>query len=521
MTFVRRHVDIIFLGVMSGLGIALVFYATSTYGAGLATDSAWYISAAENLLRGYGLLTFDTSPLNAFPPLYTWLLAFISWLFKVDVFLVGWYLNIILIGVNIFLSGLLLRNVFSSNLVYFYSGILIITFSPSFLRMHASILTEPLFVTLMLLSIFIAKAYLQQPILKFVLGLTFLAALAPLLRFVGIGFILSGLIVIFYAQRSNWSAAIKHSLLFGFISITPFTLWSYFYNYRLYGSFLYPNIPRNPDFFINLLQALRKIFYWFVPYRPIFRDGVLDAVIAFVVVVGALCLINRVRNWKEWFKWFLEPFPFATMTYTLLYFAAVTATANTPDHYSIFSDRYYAAIIFFILMVIFISFDRLVLLHVQYSKKIVMAGLVVLAVLWISIPVSRLSEYIEKSRANGEDGYNLYNTRSFHESETIKVAQNILQTEPDANLYSNVPASVWFFTRRIVLPLPDKYKGWSKDEFKANMAGWPDDKPGYVIWFEPDPYGVFYPPEDLYLIANMRLVSDTSDGIILYVTPRK
>lgn len=521
MTYLRKHADFTYLCVMSLLGSGLLFYATATYGAGLPTDSAWYLSAAENLLRGGGLVTFDTSPLSAFPPLYTFLLAALSHLLALDVFLAGWYLNGVLHGVNIFLSGLLLKDVFSSRRVFFYFGVLILVFSPSFMRMHASLLTEPLFLTLMLLSIFAARSYVQRQDLKLIVWLGLLAALAPLLRFVGMSFILSGLAVILLVHWKNWRLLLQRGFLFGLVAAPPFVAWSYFFNYLQYGAFLYPSIPRAPDFWVNLSQAVRKVFYWFVPYRPLTSNGVLEALIFLLIVVLVMFVINRKKDWLAWLNRFREPLPLISLLYAGVYFIALTATANTPDHYALISDRYYAAIFFAILLVLFIGVETLVLPHMSYSNRAIQIGLLCLFFLWMNIPVMRTFEYVQKSHTNGEDGYNLYNTRAFHESELIIHAQKILQEDPEASFYSNIPAAVWFFTRHTMMPVPDKYGRWTKDEYKTKMAGWPYDKPGYVIWFDSDPFKIFYHPGDLYLIADIYPVYEVSDGTVYYVSARK
>ena len=265
MKFIRTNFDLIFLWLMSLIGVALVLSATSRYGAGLPSDSAWYISAADNLLRGKGLLQFDSSQLTAFPPLFTLLIAVLSRLLNMDVFIIGWILNVLLFGINILLSGLLIRKVFSPGSVYFYLGVMFTALSPSFLRMHASILTEPLFVTLMLGSIFIARKYLIKPDIKLIWGLGALAASAALLRFVGISLIASGFLIILLGFRRNWKQTLSHAMVFGLVSGIPIVSWLYFYNYRLFGAFLYPGNPRNANIKENFLQALRKIYYWFVP----------------------------------------------------------------------------------------------------------------------------------------------------------------------------------------------------------------------------------------------------------------
>jgi hypothetical protein len=60
----------------------------------------------------------------------------------------------------------------------------------------------------------------------------------------------------------------------------------------------------------------------------------------------------------------------------------------------------------------------------------------------------------------------------------------------------------------------------TKDEIKGVFAGWPYDKPGYYIWFEPDPFELFMPLKDLSLVADMEVVEKISDGMIVRVWAR-
>jgi hypothetical protein len=158
--FFRKNFHLIFLFILSAAGIVLCTLATSKYGAGVAGDSIHYLSVAQNLLRGRGFIDYTDGPLILFPPLMSIILAGLAWVFKADVFIVGWILNIVLLGVNIFLSGLVLERIFPDRRVYFYISSMIVFTSASMLRMHASVLSDPLFFTMMLLFFLACEQYM-------------------------------------------------------------------------------------------------------------------------------------------------------------------------------------------------------------------------------------------------------------------------------------------------------------------------------------------------------------------------
>lgn len=133
----------IFLSILAIIGIILGILATFRYGAGIASDSTKYLSVAQSLLAGNGLYDHLGLPLLAWPPLYSIILAGLSWLTGLDVFIVGGYFNIFLLGLNVFLSGVIFYRVFSEKPLYAYLASLFVLLSVPSLRMHATISSDP------------------------------------------------------------------------------------------------------------------------------------------------------------------------------------------------------------------------------------------------------------------------------------------------------------------------------------------------------------------------------------------
>src|SRR6185436_14554193 len=113
--------------------------ATARYGAGVSSDSVKYMAVAQNILDGNGLYDHRGWPLLSWPPLYSIILAGLAWLTRMDVFILAWYLNILLLGVNLILSGVILQRVFVDKPLYAYLGSLFIFMSISSLRNHATV----------------------------------------------------------------------------------------------------------------------------------------------------------------------------------------------------------------------------------------------------------------------------------------------------------------------------------------------------------------------------------------------
>lgn len=527
----------IFLASLSLAGIGLVFLTTAKYGAGLAGDSMNYISVAERLLAGDGFVDFADVPLVLFPPLFPVLIAALAWVSRADVFVVGWVLDALLWGLNIFLSGLFLKRVFRAQPIYFYLSTLIIFLSPSGLAMHASLLTDPLFLTFTLLFFLLGESYIEKPAWPPFVALFIIAALSPLLRYSGFTQIVTGGLIILYAHGRVSSPGgggrkamgelvqkLPKSLLlaafFGIFSLLPMSLWIYFHNYLISGTWWGGSTTAGADPLVNILQSLRKIMYWFIPYRPISKDGFVEPVIILAVIMMVLIVLNKKQHWLTWAKEFLRPALVSMLLLTSVYFSSLVLNMQTGDHKLLFSDRYFVIILAPVLALIFITFDRLILPHIPLRADVIRAGMVVVFLLWSVYPGYKIYKYISVSLVEGESGYNQYNTRAFHESETLAKVKTLLQKEPDARLYSNIPAAAWFFTRHLLTLPPVRDEKLSKDELKAIYAGWPQDHPGYYIWFEPDPFELFMPVNDISLFAEIEIVKKTSDGMIVRVWAR-
>ncbi len=516
-----RNSSWIFLTALSLAGIGLVFLVTSKYGAGLAGDSIHYVSVAENLLKGRGFIDYAQMPLILFPPLLSVLLAGLAWIFRADVFLVGWGLNAVLWGVNIFLSGYFLKRVFSAKPIYFYLATLIIFLSPSSLTMHASVLSDPLFLTFTLLFFIAGEFYIEKPDWKPFLALFVVAMLAPPLRFSGFTHIVTGGLIILSAHGKKLLKSIPLAGIFGALTLVPTILWIYLHNYLPYGTWWGVSNSVGADPLVNTLQFLRKIMYWFLPYRPISQTGFVEPVVILAVILIILLLINKRQNWLDWAKQFLRPALVSCMLLSFVYLTSSILNIQTGDHKILFSDRYFVIIFVPILVLIFMTFDRLILPHISLRMDYLQAALIILFLLWSSYPISKIYKYVRVSLVEGENGYNQYNTRAFHESKILEQAQSLLEKEPEARLYSNIGPAVWFFTRHLMILPPAQDVPRTKDQLKADLAGWPYDRPGYYVWFEPDPFELFMPLKDLYLVADMEVVEKTSDGVIVRVWARE
>src|SRR5581483_7241657 len=155
----RDKIFWIYLSALSLAGFVFLWIATSKYGAGVSSDSVLNMATADNLFRGKGFFDDTGAPLVWWPPLFPLTMAALSVFTRGDVFIAGWYLNLMLFGVNVFLNGVLVRRAFIDKPLFQYLGVLFVLVSDAAIRVHANIASEPLFLTFSLVFLIAASEY--------------------------------------------------------------------------------------------------------------------------------------------------------------------------------------------------------------------------------------------------------------------------------------------------------------------------------------------------------------------------
>src|SRR6202142_4549539 len=152
----------VYITLLSLTGLVFILMVTQKYGAGVSSDAVRNLATSESLLQGKGFVDMLGAPFLLWPPLYPMLLAALSWLAKWTAFQAGWYLNVILYPLNLWLCGWLFYLIFKEKSLYAIIAALALLFSRSTLRIYANVASEPLFVTFMLIFFFAAARYLKD-----------------------------------------------------------------------------------------------------------------------------------------------------------------------------------------------------------------------------------------------------------------------------------------------------------------------------------------------------------------------
>jgi hypothetical protein len=510
-----------FLVAISLAGGVIAALVTSKYGPGVSADATKYLSISQNLLDGKGFFDHTGRPLLWWPPLYPVAIAAVSAVTGLDVLHAGGWLNIVLFAVNTFLHGAFLLYAFRDRSLYIYlSGLFILT-SDMAIRIHANISSEPLFVTFSMLFLFASADFVQTRSRRAFWWMVAMSALAPLARYLGASLIAAGGLFILYAYREKFWRGARESILFGVLSILPIALWIGLHNIGIYGSFWgVTGSIVNP--LENLRLSLAKILHWFLPIHPALQPLFNNPWILVGFGLVILAAINKKENWRIFAKSLMQPLPLTAWVFFVLTILGLMYSVTTEDHVDLFSDRYYVGLLSLVLVILLLGFEHLIRPHLKFNPQLIRRSFIVVFFVWLAAyPGWSLVKYVSSSIANGESSaYNVYNNRAFHENPIIQAMQKIAAENPSATLYSNYTDGVWFFTRR-ESPVTPRSFTMDSNEIQQNYAGWPHDKPGYLIWVLPNSiYRHAVPPKLLAEIADMELVVKIEEGEIYKVTTK-
>lgn len=503
----------IFLSVFSLAAILVGGIVTSKYGAGVASDSTKYLSVAQSLLDGNGLVDHRGLPLIAWPPLYSIIIAGLSGLTGWDVFIAAGYLNIFLLGLNLFLSGVIFYRVFHDKILYAYFAVLFVFLSNPSLRIHSVISSDPLYLTSVFALVLALDQYIRKRSYAVFMSIVLLSALAPLLRYVGLAIGATAVLVILIEHYRSPRIWLRDGFLLGAITILPIGWWLILRNLMTYGS-MWGLASQIVDASANLSMGLTKILHWFVPYLSFLMPLLLRPWTLLVPLILLIAWLNRKsgERVREWIDALRAKSTYPVLLHGLIYFTAVTVTIITADHRDLYSDRYYFILLVPVLIVLFVTLDRLILPHLRLSERQVQYALIALFALWSVYPLYTMQEYVREARTQGEpSSVNMFNTRNYNEMDLIAETRSLREREPDAIVYSNYVDAVWFYTRMPVTLLP----------FVADSpTRWDPDKPGYIVWFEPNEYKHYVSPETIAEFADVELVYEGNGGKIYYVQAR-
>ncbi len=207
------------IALVAVLGAAHILVRTSTYGASI--DWAFnYISAAESLAAGDGLLSPGGGPMVLFAPFFSIAMAFLS-LFGIEPVDGGRLLNAAAFGLLILASGLWLNRRLESPLIALGVTVAVMASLP-LAHFASTLLSESLFILFTVLALMPLESFLNRRSGKRALALSAVfAALSAVTRYIGVALIFSAVLMILLRRSVPIRERLKDALIFGAISSLP------------------------------------------------------------------------------------------------------------------------------------------------------------------------------------------------------------------------------------------------------------------------------------------------------------
>lgn len=273
-------------------GVWALIYATP-FGPGLINDSVVYIGGAENILAGNGYSRTsgggEIKPITVNVPLYSYTLAAVGKT-GMDLIKAGWVVSLACLALNGLLSALLTLRLTSSRGWSLTAAALVVS-SDSILRAHSFALSEPLFITLMLVSLLIMSYAVERKTWFYPAAAGLMVSLAYMTRYIGLSLLATG-VVTFFLFSPTWkerTAKIGWFLLFGLLgAVAWFTR-----NLIISGTAANRSLLYHPLTVDKLQEGTQTLLQFLFPDRlnlhslsPTFWDG-----FAIAIIFGKIALV--------------------------------------------------------------------------------------------------------------------------------------------------------------------------------------------------------------------------------------
>ncbi|RMD97319.1 MAG: phospholipid carrier-dependent glycosyltransferase [Calditrichaeota bacterium] len=269
------------------------------YGIGLGSDSAHYLSIAENLQQGHGFATSilpwnahaQQVPVAVWPPLYPLLLAALPIAPETTAFL----LHILLYGLNIFIVGWIVQRATRSRLAGLLAGASMLV-SPAILFDHSYAYSEPLFIFLSLCSLAAFETFRRTRKASMFWLMALLASLAMLTRYIGVAlFATLALLMLIDPTRPGKQRFLLITKFLGFAALLPLAWVAR--NFWVTQSLAGDRVPSEYS-----LVDIAKYFFttlgaWFIPEKLLDWTGLLAP--ALVLAIGWMAIYLFLRQRKN------------------------------------------------------------------------------------------------------------------------------------------------------------------------------------------------------------------------------
>lgn len=489
---------------MALLAVVIVLIMTP-WGVEVGHDSVIYVATARGLLGGQGLMWVTGDGVikapGHFPPLYPSLLALLGWL-GMDVLSGARILAAVFFGLNVLLAGVLVARVTSSGVWGLLTALLTLG-SPILLRQHLRAMSEPPFMTFMLLWLMSLMAYLRRPTRARFLAVCVAASGALLTRYIGISLVAASALAMLILSKGGWRTRLLRALGTAALAYLPILPW-YLRNWRLTGNLTNRAFLFHPPTVSKIKLGIAAISSWLLPEQCNLwvRLGLLAA-----IGIGALVMHVRVRRHSRSIHASDQQdaaigLQTLTLVSSLCYLGALIVSLTFFDAATRIDNRLLSPV--YLLAVLYVTVTLwLSQVHFRWGRiPIMMMGIGLSA--FIALNAIRCTAIGRQMMTEGAG----FTARRWRESEGVHL---VIQLPMELHVYTNEMLGLSFLAERPVYPIPEKsdpVKAQMRPEFPEALAAMREEL------LQGDAVLVVFPP--LSKRIEMPSLEEVAEGLVLW-----
>lgn len=501
------------LAILGLIGAIAIFLLTSRYGSGVTSDSVYYISVARHIVDGTGFVGYDGFNFVLQPPLYPLLLAAIKIIFSLDPLISAGYLNAILLGLIVYLSGLFLLKYLKSALLTII-GTAYILISFVFIQNFLIALSEPLFILFVLLYLYYFDIYRIKGTITPLILFSTAASLACFTRYVGVIIILSGAVSIFIWKRKSLKVMFRHLIIFLLITILPTGLWI-IRNYFLSGTFVGQRAESSYTLSENLLFLFNTVLKWYLPLQINALQLFFLMLIVAAGIFTGIVLIKKRKIEDIRFNYIGPALVF------LIFYSGIIVISSTTTAYDKIANRLLSPVFIPSIFIVFFLLDKILeWLSKHFRQRFIPILFLIAITVWVRYPFMKtfynIEYYVEQS------GWE-YSSKVWKDNLVIEYLNNHKHLEYGYSFYSNVPEAVYILTNKETKWSPPKTLYNSPELININPGQktiWQEKNKACLVWFNNIDRNFLFTIAELQKSTNMVKVVQLKDGEIYTISKK-
>jgi hypothetical protein len=496
---------------LPALAGAIGLLAATPYGIGIYSDSTMYLLTARSLLLGHGY-TIDGIPVAIFPPLYPALLA-ISGLSGADPIDAARWLQSIIWAFNILWVTMITFRFSEKSVATSIVASILMLGSVDMIAYHSLALSDGAFLFFSLPAFLALNIYLEKEKSWYLIASALLFALASLTRYVGLAWIIGGILSILLLSRKSIKGKFLDVLLFGMISSTPGALWAL--RNMQYETVMGRTLDLHPFWgnpeFTSLVHTVSAwVFQWTVPDSPW---------LMLIPVFSAAWLLKRMaaqqRNVPgEFIGRFYLLFIFVLSFAAVLVFSAAFVQADLFRDSTRLMMPLHAMILIMALMAGKEWFKRI---YPDGNRRQVI-GMWVLFILGVFFVATGV-RYIIRVSVDGQG----YASVHYRYSPLMNAIKN---TPQGITIYSNLDLPVALYTGKMLMSIPEKINNTTQrsneqynDQMKS-MASDIRDSSAILVYFTRKSDWLVYPSlDEIQRFVALHCRDTSEDGAVYEAVP--